>query len=204
MTAGPARRSTAAQAVPGLNYTAINATVSPEVVAFPPAGFRSAEYRHRIGSGAARFDAAGRSLMTWGALRAAGFQVDAVQAESPAGARAAQPRFLEDGTPWITPGMTAVLAAAEPVETSGPVKVVTVIDEPGRLGFVYGSMPGSSDCGERFLLVEHGPEDAVQVTLRSIWESSGRRFAPGTLRAEARQRRVDERIVRALHPSYAA
>lgn len=204
MTAGPARRSTAAQAVPGLNYTAINATVSPEVVAFPPAGFKAAEYRHRIGSGAARFDAAGRSLMTWGALRAAGFEVGDVRAEPPAGARAAQPRFLEDGTPWITPGMTAALTATEPVASAGPVKVVTVIDEPGRLGFVYGSMPGNSECVERFLLVEHDQEDGVQVTLRSIWESAGGRFSPAARLAEARQRRLDERIVRALHPSYAA
>jgi len=204
VTAGPARRSTAAQAVPGLNYTAINATVSPEVVAFPPVGFRSAEYRHRIGSGAARFDAAGRALMTWGALRAAGFHVDGVAAEHPGSARAAQPRFLDDGTPWITPGMTAVLTPEEPAASTGPVKVVTVVDEPGRVGFVYGSMPGNSDCVERFLAVEHGPEDAVHVVLRSIWESAGRRFSPAARAAEARQRRVDERIVRALHPSWAA
>lgn len=201
---GPLRRSSALEPDAGLNYAAINATTSADVLAFPPPGFKAAEYRHRIGSGARRFELAGRALMTWGALRSAGFAVDEVRAEAPTSAHAGQPRFLPDGTPWITAGMTAVVAVADAAEVAGPVKVVSVVDEPGRIGYVYGSMPGHSACGERFLLLEHDREDGVWVTLRSIWESQGGRLARAGRMTEARQRRLDERIVRALHPSNAA
>lgn len=202
---GPLRRGGASPLDHGLNYAAIGATARPDVVAFPPSGFRSAEYRHRIGSGARRFDLAGRALMTWGALRAAGYRVDDVRAEAAGSPRDAGPLYLEDGTPWITPGMTATVSAVEPVVSTGRVKVITVIDEPGRIGFVYGSMTGHTECAERSLVVEHDADDAVWVTLRSLWEapvSRLGRFARNA--AEAQQRKVDERIVRALHPSNVA
>jgi uncharacterized protein (UPF0548 family) len=202
---GPLRRGGAPAVDHGLNYAAIGATSRPDVVAFPPAGFRSAEYRHRIGSGARRFDVAGRALMTWGALRSAGFRVDDVAAEPVAHSpRGTGPLFLEDGTPWITPGMTAVLTAAEPAGLTGRVKVISVLDEPGRIGFVYGSMTGHVECAERFLVVEHEEDDGVFVTLRSLWEAPPSRLNRQARAADQRQRRLDERIVRALHPSNAA
>lgn len=196
---GPLRRGGAAAVDPGLNYAAIGATATADVVAFPPEGFRAAEYRHRIGSGARRFEVAGRALMTWGALRRAGFGVGEVHAEAGAGT----PRLLEDGTPWITPGMTAVVTSGsdEPPE---PVKVIRVIEGPGRVGYIYGSRPGHPDCMERLLLVEHGADDAVHVTLRSIWRVPGSRWSPASRAAATRQRRLDERVVRALHPTHAA
>ena len=189
----------------GLNYAAVGVTARIDVVSFPPSGFKSAEYRHRIGSGARRFDVAGRALMTWGALRSAGYRVDDVRAEAAAASpRGSGPLYLEDGTPWITPGMTAMIAATLPVVSTGRVKVLTVIDEPGRIGFVYGSMTGHSEVAERFLVVEHDADDAVWVTLRSLWEapvSRLGRLARNT--ADVQQRRIDERIVKALHPSNA-
>jgi uncharacterized protein (UPF0548 family) len=200
-TTGPLRRGGAVAVDSGLNYAAVGATARPDVVAFPPSGFHAAEYRHRIGSGARRFDVAGRALMTWGALRAAGYRVDDVRAEAARSPRDAGPLFLEDGTPWITAGMTASVAAAEPVPTSGRVKVVTVVDEPGRIGYVFGSMTGSSEVAERLLLVEHDDDDAVFVTLRSLWEAPESRLNRLARAADARQKKVDERIVRALHPS---
>jgi len=201
---GPLRRG-AAPADTGLNYAAIGATARPDVVAFPPTGFKSAEYRHRIGSGAHRFDLAGRALMTWGALRSAGWRVEDVRAEpATSSPRGAGPLFLEDGTPWITPGMTASVSATEPVVASGRLKVLSIVDEPGRIGFVAGSMTGHTEVGERFLVVEHDLDDGVYVTLRSLWEATPSRlgrFARNS--ADVLQRKVDERIVRALHPSNA-
>ncbi|MGN6444809.1 DUF1990 family protein [Amnibacterium sp.] len=200
---GPMRRGGAVTADSGMNYAALGATSRPDVVPFPPSGFHAAEYRHRIGSGARRFDLAGRALMTWGALRHAGFQVDEVRAEpvsqSP---RGAGPLFLEDGTPWITPGMTARLASDDPAAVTGRVKVLTTLDEPGRIGYVFGTMTGSTEVSERFLLVEHGEDDAVHVILRSLWEAPSSRLGRLARAADARQRKLDERIVRALHPSF--
>lgn len=199
---GPRRRTAVHAPEAGLNYAAIGVTASPEVVAFPPPGFRSAEVRHRIGSGERRFDLAGRALMTWGALRGAGFDVEDIRAEprsvSP---RGTGPLFLEDGTPWITPGMTAMITGPAGAEGAGPVKVVSVIDEPGRIGYVYGSRPGSPTCAERLLLLEHQEDDAVWLTVRSVWQQQGRLAARV---ADARQRRLDERLVKSLHPSNAA
>jgi uncharacterized protein (UPF0548 family) len=199
---GPRRRTAVNVPEAGLNYAAIGVTASPEVVAFPPPGFRAGELRHRVGSGERRFDLAGRALMTWGALRGAGFDVEDIRAEprsvSP---RGTGPLFLEDGTPWITPGMTATLTGPAGAEGVGPVKVVSVIDEPGRIGYVYGSRPGSPTCAERLLLLEHQEDDAVWLTVRSIWQQQGRLTARV---ADARQRRLDERLVKSLHPSNAA
>jgi uncharacterized protein (UPF0548 family) len=202
---GPLRRGGAVVPDLGLNYAAIGVTSRPDVIPFPPSGFHSAEYRHRIGSGPRRFDLAGRALMTWGALRSAGYRVDDVQAEPTAHApRGTGPLFLEDGSPWITAGMTATVTSAEAASSGGPVKVLSVIDEPGRIGFLYGSMAGNTECAERFLVVEHDEEDAVWVTLRSLWEAPSSRISRRNKAADAQQRRIDERIVRALHPSNVA
>ncbi|MBW4041536.1 MAG: DUF1990 family protein [Acidobacteria bacterium] len=199
---GPIRRGGAAPVDLGLNYAAIGATARPDVIAYPPTGFKAAEYRHRIGSGARRFDLAGRALMTWGALRSAGYRVEDVRAEAVAPSpRGGGPLYLEDGTPWITPGMTAMVSADEPVASTGRVKVISVVDEPGRIGFVSGSMAGHTETAERFLVVEHDEDDAVWVTLRSLWEAPVSRLGRFARTAEAQQRKVDERIVRSLHPS---
>lgn len=201
---GPLRRGGGPAADAGMNYAAVGASMSRDVLAFPPAGFRAAEYRHRIGSGAERFDRAGRSLMTWGALRGAGFRVEEVRAEpAERSLRGGGPLFLEDGTPWITAGMTATVAVEE-VGASGPVKVLSVIEEPGRLGYVYGSMPGHSIAGERLLLLEHEADDSVRVTVRSIWQAPVTRWRLSARADDKRHRELDERIVRALHPSYTA
>ena len=202
---GPRRRTAVQTPGAGLNYTAIGATTSPEVVSFPPAGFRAAEHRHRVGSGQRRFDLAGRSLMTWGVLRGAGFDIEDITAEPRAvSPRATGPLFLDDGTPWITAGMTATIAFSRPTEGTGPVKVVSVIDEPGRIGYVYGSCPGHPDCSERLLLLEHDPDDTVWLTVRSIWRASGSRWHPMTRVSDQRQKRLDQQLVKALHPSNAA
>ena len=202
---GPLRRGGAMPVDHGLNYAAIGATSRPDVIAFPPSGFRSAEYRHRVGSGARRFDLAGRALMTWGALRSAGYVVDDLRAEEAAlSPRGKGPLYLEDGTPWITAGMTATVSAVDPVVSSGRVKVIAVVDEPGRIGFVYGSMTGHTECAERSLVVEHDADDAVWVTLRSLWQAPVSRLGRFARNADALQRKVDERIVRSLHPSNVA
>ncbi|HEY0374361.1 MAG TPA: DUF1990 family protein [Amnibacterium sp.] len=201
---GPRRRTAVQSPDAGLNYTVIGATASPEVVAFPPSGFTAVECRHRVGSGARRFDLAGRALMTWGALRAAGFDVEDIRAEARAvSPRGTGPLFLEDGTPWITPGMTATITGSGSDEGCGPVKVLSVIDEPGRIGYIYGSRPGHASCEERLLLLEHAEDDAVWLIVRSIRQGSSRGWGIGARAVETRQRRLDERLVKALHPSNA-
>jgi uncharacterized protein (UPF0548 family) len=187
----------------GLNYAAIGATTSDVVLSFPPEGFRSTQVRHRLGSGTHRFDQAGRALMTWGALRGAGVEVGGVQAEQAAASlRETGPLFLEDGTPWITPGMTASLTVPDggfPLD--GPVKVVTVVDEPGRIGFAWGTCPGNGLQAEQLLLVEHEEDDSVWATIRTICRVEGLRGRSPLLRRA--QERLERRLVTALHPARA-
>ena len=49
-------------------------------------------------------------------------------------------------------------------------------------------------------MVEHDGDDAVLVTLRSLWEAPVSRLGRFARNADALQRKVDERIVRALAP----
>ncbi|WP_375400661.1 DUF1990 family protein [uncultured Amnibacterium sp.] len=205
----------------GLNYAAIGATSTEAVLSYPPEGFRPAQSHHRIGSGASRFELAGRELMTWGALRRAGVIVRDIAAEpgrpdsgrvdpvrgEPSGQRGggtSRARFLEDGTPWVTPGMTATLVVGGPRAPEAPVKVVWVVDEPGRIGFAYGSRPGHPLQTEHLLLLEHADDDSVWLTCRSIARPAGNRWLPSAIAYGRRQRDAERRMLTALHPVHTA
>jgi uncharacterized protein (UPF0548 family) len=205
MSGAPKRRATAIEDDRGLNYTVIGATLSPDVVAFPPAGFRPNTVSHRLGSGAPRFEIASRHLMTWGVMTSAGVDVDEIVAEpARSSARGVGPLFLDDGTPWITPGMTAVLSGSGTPVIDGPIKVVTVLEEPGRVGFVWGSRPGHAAAVERLFLLEHEDDDSVVFTVRSISRPAGGRNPLVTVTQRSAQQKADERFAKALHPARAA
>mgnify|MGYP000668621543 CR=1 FL=1 len=57
------------------SYAAVGATQAADVLIFPPAGFRSAQQEFKLGSGAARYEAATVALMTWGAQKGARLNV---------------------------------------------------------------------------------------------------------------------------------
>jgi uncharacterized protein (UPF0548 family) len=216
---GPRRSSASAHsegqdADYGMNYVALGATLSHEVLNFPPEGFHSSQYRHRVGSGSHRFDVSGRALMTWGALSGAGVEVTSVEAERMDPAQIARdharglntgPMFLPDGTPWITPGMTAaLLVAAKGHEVRATVKVVCVIDQPGRIGFVYGSCPGSPVQMEQLLLLEHTEDDSVWVTMRTMTRPLSKKGALPMRLVRLREKALARRILTALHPAHTA
>lgn len=207
---GAIRRAGWVEPERGLNYAAIGATSTEAVLSFPPAGFRPAQSHHRIGSGVNRFELAGRELMTWGALRRAGIVVRDIAAESGRQESATQrngatrPRILEDGTPWVTPGMTATLVVGGPRAPEAPVKVVWVVDEPARIGFAYGSRPGHPLQTEHLLLLEHADDDSVWLTCRSIARPAGNRWLPSAIAYGRRQRDAERRMLTALHPVHTA
>ena len=205
MNAGPRRRSTASTSATGLNYAAVGATATSQVLSYPPTGFRASEFRHRIGSGARRFDVAGRSLMTWGVLRGAGVGVEDVAAASEVSRGLGGPLFLEDGTPWITPGMTATLLLVEkPIAVRAPVRVISIVDEPGRIGFAFGSCPGHPAQMEQLLLLEHDDDESVWLTMRSIWRASSLKWRVPAAAYSMADKHINRRFLTALHPSHAA
>jgi uncharacterized protein (UPF0548 family) len=100
-----------------------------------------------LGQGDADFDEAVARLRAWGAHRGIGAVVH------PAGAP------LEEGLDVV------VEMRRGPVAVVVPCRVVQVVDEPGRLGFAYGTLPGHVEKGEESFLVEKGDDGTVTGTV---------------------------------------
>lgn len=202
-----------------VTYGAIGATLDPDLLRYPPAGFRPAEDSVKLGSGKDRFDRAAEELMTWGVQKGAGFEVVDVSpgtgaqytgiaydpdgaplAEQPA--PRAEQRFGPDGTPYVSAGMTATLKPRGRGRGI-PVLVVYLVDEPERIGFAYGTTGDAPESGEESFILEHREDDSVWLTIRSVLEPNGglrRLFAPAVRK---RRRELTMRELRALHPAYA-
>ncbi len=201
---GPRRRTAGAPQI-NLNYAAVGATVHEHVLLAPPDGFRATQSTQRIGSGAARFDVAGRNLMTWGAFRGAGIAVEEIGYEDIADAEPSQALVLADGTPWITAGMTATLVLRDgrfPVRAK--VKILGVVDEPGRIGYLMGTCQGSDARMEWFLVLEHRDDDTVVLQLRCLADPSALRFKMPIVSTKFGEKRFTRRCMAALHPTHSA
>jgi uncharacterized protein (UPF0548 family) len=202
-----------------VTYGAIGATLAPDLLRYPPTGYRPAEDSVRLGSGQGRFDRAAESLMSWGIQRGSGFEVDDISAgtgaqypgivydadgtplpEQPA--PRSEQRFAADGTPYIAAGMTATLRRRKRFGTaSTPVLVVYVLDEPNLVGFAYGTTAPGPESGEESFVLEHRDDDTVWLTIRSILQTPGgirALTAPGIRRRRRELTRVE---LRALHPA---
>lgn len=202
-----------------VTYGSIGATLEPDLMRYPPAGYRPAEDAVRLGSGIDRFERAAEALMTWGVQRGAGYEVTDVSAGT--GAQypgivydaegvplAEQPgprtedRFGEDGTAYIASGMQATLVRRGRFRTrQTPVLVVYVIDEPGRVGYAFGTTADGFESGEESFVLEHRDDDTVWLTIRSFRANAGgprRVLAPWVRR---RRRELTRRQLRALHPA---
>ncbi len=210
------RRSTSSDRT--VSYAAVGSTVSPHFILFPPSGFRAVEYRARLGSGDERFAVASASLMTWGVQRGSGVRVAqarAMEGEQYHGVlfdRRGRPlpdqprlsgetRFATDGTPYITPGMTAVLKYGNGIGTvNAHIRVLLVIDEPDRAGFAYGTLKQHPECGEEFFVVEHRADDTVWLVYRRFSRPNGVWRTLTAPRSRARHKRYTKRYLRVLHP----
>ncbi|MCU1441904.1 MAG: hypothetical protein JWQ59_54, partial [Cryobacterium sp.] len=118
------RRSTFTDAA--VTYAAIGGTLAPDLMRYPPKGHRPLERTVRLGSGEERFKVATTALMTWGIQRGSGIEVTDLDAgtgvqytgivftgEGTPAANQEHPVneaiFADDGTPFISNGMTAIL-----------------------------------------------------------------------------------------------
>jgi uncharacterized protein (UPF0548 family) len=83
--------------------------------------------------------------------------------------------FAADGSPLIRPGDTALLRwPLWPWDI--PARVVYVIDEPGRKGFAYGTLPGHPERGEEAFVVERRSDDSVWLVIRAFSRPSSAFF----------------------------
>ena len=138
-----------------LTYGEVGATKRVDLVDRPPAGYRSLQRRARIGSGVATFREAGDALLNWQLQRRSGFRVIPDDRVS-VGARV---RLLIPFGPFSVPA---------------PAEVVYMIDEPRRIGFAYGTLPGHPESGEEAFVVELDDDDSVWVSVRAFWRPANR------------------------------
>lgn len=119
-----------------------------------PAGFRGVTARGRLGDGEAVFRRAADAVLRYQVQRVAGL---AVTAEAPV----------------AEPGR--VLICTLPVGSLRmviPCRLVYVVEEPDRVGFGYGTLPGHPASGEEAFLVERDG-DAVWLRVSAFSRPSG-------------------------------
>jgi len=123
---------------------------SPELRDWPPGGrgYARSEVSAVVGRGEAVWERSARGVLAWRVKTASGFTVD------PAGPVSPGDRVL----------VTAHLLGARIVE---PVEVVSVVEEPDRVGFAYRTLPGHPVSGEEaFVVVRDG--DETHLVIRSL------------------------------------
>lgn len=171
-----------------VTYGAIGATQEPDLLRYPPRGYRPLERRVRIGHGDERWRFAWTEAMSWGIQRRSGLKVELQPAPAEARVAAytpvafdaaglpvqaavvgesAEAVYAANGTPLLQPGDTARLRMALwpfPI----PARVVYVIDEPARRGFAYGTLPGHPERGEEAFVVERQPDGSVWLVIRAF------------------------------------
>ncbi|MGN6324645.1 DUF1990 family protein [Pseudolysinimonas sp.] len=176
-----------------VTYGAIGATRAEDLLTYPPRGYRPLERRVRIGHGDARWEFAWTETLSWGIQRRVGLRVELLPA--PAAATAAtytpvafdaagepvQPAVVGEpgetvyapgGAPLLRPGDTARLRMPF-WPRAIPARVVYVVDEPGRRGFAYGTLPGHPERGEEAFIVERLADDSVWLVIRAFSRPAG-------------------------------
>ena len=173
-----------------VSYGAVGATQAPDLLQYPPAGYRPLERRARIGHGRERFRWASTAILTWGVQRGSGFRVETQHTPGYVSELTYTPVFFDpsgapltpshtsldgetvyapDGSALIAPGDTAMLRIRFLLaRVKAPARVVYVIDEPTRRGFAYGTLPGHPEDGEEAFVVEIADDDSVWIVIRAF------------------------------------
>ena len=145
-----------------------------------PTGYHHQHVVARIGHGPAAFAAAGEALLTWQVHEGAGL------------AARVSDRRVRVGTVAelrLGPGRLSLRI---------PVRVLEVVEDERRRGFVYGTLPGHPERGEESFTVELAADGAVHFDLVAF-SRGGRWFTVlGAPIGRAGQHLVTERYVNAV------
>lgn len=202
-----------------VDYAAVGATQAPDLMQYPPERSIPAEQSWRIGSGEARFQAAGEALMSWTAQRGAGLKLTDVRpASGPmysgvgfdaeghpiAPARSeADLRYDSDGTPFVGAGTTVhVDGRVKGMRADAELRVIFAVEEPRRIGFALGTVGDSVVSGEESFMLEWRDNDEVWFTVRAFDAPQALiyRILPALTRR--RRRELFTRYLRAISPLY--
>jgi uncharacterized protein (UPF0548 family) len=144
-----------------------------------PRGYRHDRYERGLGSGEKVWSAATVAVMDWTAHTYAGVRV----------------------VPHSRPAEGVVVTLAfqvGPAYVIAPCRVVLVVDDPDRVGFVYGTLPGHPECGEESFMVERAPDGTTRFAITAFSkpaEITARLAAPISREI---QRRVTDRYLDGL------
>lgn len=158
-------------------YDAVGATVDADDLPQAPgmhAFERSATLRRRD------LDGAAADLLSWQVQARSGLRVAA--SETP----------LREGT------VVLLRLGPGPLALRIPCRVVAVIDEPERKGFVYGTLPGHPESGEERFVVERRPDGVLVLTVGAFSRPATRLARAGGPAGRAFQRFMTGRYLRAL------
>jgi uncharacterized protein (UPF0548 family) len=112
-----------------------------------PPGYHHLRYQRLLGRGEDVFEAAAASVMSWGTHRGVGFQLAATSDVALEGATVA---FGIGRGPLVLPASC---------------RVVWTVDEPGRRGFGYGTLPRHPEDGEEAFVVSTDSAGRVWMEL---------------------------------------
>lgn len=203
------------------DYAAVGATQAPDLMQYPPSGYKPYEDSLKIGSGEERFQSASASVLSWQLQRLAGLAVTDIERGSgdqykgvkfaedgtPIGRSSehAEERFAADGTPFVTSGTSAHLAGRIGMySVRGRVRVVYVDEDPRRVAFAYGTVSGHVVSGEESFAIEHRSDDSVWFTVRAFIRPAGWFYKLFPFLILRRRKRIATQYLRALSPAWAS
>ncbi len=214
------RRATFTDAA--VSYGAIGGTLAPDLLRYPPAGYRPIEKTIRLGSGDERFQTATDLMMTWGIHRGADIAISDISSgtgrqyvglsfDADGVPLADQPehlieqKFSADGTPYISAGMTAMQKISYlGLRFEAPIRIVFVVEETDRVGFGAGTLPGHPLSGEESFIVERRVDGSVWLTIRILARPATWYYRLAGPLVRRVQKTYISRFLRALHPVAAA
>lgn len=205
---------------PPVTYAAVGATQAPDLMSFPPRGFRPAAYTARIGHGETRWAYAVEGLLDGGVYRGAGMTVryrpapahvaadaytpvgfdDAGEPTNPAELAPAEQVFTADGRPLLRPAdeITVGLGVGDALWFPLPTRVVLLEHGADSVTLVMGTLPGHLLRGEESFTLERASDGTVWMTVRSFARPAHWWLWPAWPGMLVARRLISARFLRAL------
>ncbi|MCX6500961.1 MAG: DUF1990 family protein [Microbacterium sp.] len=202
-----------------VDYAAVGATQAPDLLQYPPERSIPSHESWKIGSGEARFRAAGEALLSWRAQRDAGLEVrDVRPASGPAYTGVsfdeegqpiaptrleADQRYDQDGTPFVGAGTTIqVHGRVAGQRADAELRVIFVVEEKRRIGFALGTVGDSVVSGEESFMVDWYANDEVWFTVRAFDAPASLLYRVFPILTKRRRYKLTQRYLRAISPMY--
>lgn len=203
-----------------VDYAAVGASQAADLMAYPPEKSIPAEDAWRIGSGEERFATSSDALLAWTPLRGTGLTItDVHPAAEPAYSGVsfdeagvplapsrldAEQRFDADGTPYVGAGTSLRLhGRLDGMRVDAHLRVISVIEEPRRVGFVLGTIGESVVSGEESFVVERRENDEVWFGVRAFDRPVAPAYRLFRPLVKRRRRHLFRTYLRAMSPMYA-